>query len=94
VVVQGVPADDFAIDDDGTIYLTTHIYDTIVRVDPDGRRTVVANRDQHIVGATDCALVVGSDGRRTLYAVTDGGALATGDAHAAGTLVALDVSAG
>lgn len=68
VVVQGVPADDFAIDDDGTIYLTTHIYDTIVRVDPDGRRT--------------------------LYAVTDGGALATGDAHAAGTLVALDVSAG
>lgn len=92
VVVRGVPADDFAIDDDGTIYLTTHIYDTIVRVDPDGRRTVVADERQHIVGATDCALVRGADGTETLYAVTDGGALASGDAHAAGTLVALDVA--
>jgi sugar lactone lactonase YvrE len=91
VVVSGVPADDFALDEDGTAYLTTHIYDTVVRVDPDGTRSVIADERQDVTGATDCALVVAPDGSRTLYVVTDGGALATGDAEAAGTLVALDL---
>jgi sugar lactone lactonase YvrE len=91
VVVRGVPADDFAVDEDGTIYLTTHIYDTVVRVTPDGRRTVVADERQHVTGATDCVRVSGADGTKTLYVVTDGGALASGDQDAAGTLVALDL---
>lgn len=89
VVVRGVPADDFAIDARGVVYLTTHIYDTIVRVDPDGRRTVIADARQHIVGATDCVLVPGPGGQQLLYAVTDGGALKSGDSHARGTLVRL-----
>ncbi|WP_148613247.1 SMP-30/gluconolactonase/LRE family protein [Nocardioides rubriscoriae] len=91
VLVRGVPADDFAVDEDGTIYLTTHIYNTVVRVTPDGRRSVVADERQDVTGATDCVLVTGPDGTRTLYVVTDGGALATGDQDAAGTLVALDL---
>ena len=94
VVVSGVPADDFALDDDGTAYLTTHIYDTVVRVDPDGTRSVIADERQDVVGGTDCALVVGPDGSRTLYVVTDGGALKSGDTAAAGTLVALDLGQG
>lgn len=65
------------------------IYNTIVRVTPDGRRAVVADEQQHIVGATDCVIVHRPDGSATLYAVTDGGALASGDTQAAGTLVAL-----
>ncbi|MGZ6792690.1 MAG: SMP-30/gluconolactonase/LRE family protein [Mycobacteriales bacterium] len=88
-VVRGVPADDFAIDAQGVVYLTTHIYNTIVRVGTDGRRTVVADHRQHVVGATDCVLVSGPGGTQLLYAVTDGGALATGDAKARGTLLQL-----
>jgi sugar lactone lactonase YvrE len=92
VVVRGVPADDFAIDPQGVVYLTTHIYNTIVRVDPDGRRTVVADAHQHVSGATDCVLVPGPGGTQQLYVVTDGGALKTGGTKARGTLVSLAVS--
>lgn len=88
IIMRGVPADDFAIATDGTIYLTTHIYNTIVRRDADGRRTVIGNGKQHIVGATACALTTTGSGT-TLYVVTDGGALRTGDSGARGTLVAL-----
>lgn len=91
VVLTGVPADDFAFAPDGTLYLTTHIFDTVVRVDPDGRRSVIAAAAEHVTGATDCALVPGTDGDTVLYVVTDGGALVSGDPSAAGALVALSV---
>lgn len=94
VVLTGVPADDFAFSDDGTVYLTTHIFDTVVRADPDGRRAVVAAGPEHVTGATDCAFVHDADGRLVLHVVTDGGALVSGDRTAAGTLVALDVAPG
>lgn len=90
-VVTGVPADDFAVDEDGTFYLTTHIFDTVVRVDPDGRRAVIAGGPEHVTGATDCTLVRDGHGRRTLFVVTDAGALVSGDTSAAGALVALAV---
>ena len=93
VAARGVPADDFAVDGDGTVYLTTHIYNTIVRVTPDGQRMVVADAHDGIVGATDAVFGRSDHDRRTLYVVTDGGALATGNRAARGTLVALDVPA-
>lgn len=91
VAARGVPADDFAIDSHGSVYLTTHIYNQLVRVDADGRRTVIADTAQGVVGATDAVFGTGPTDRDTLYLVTDGGALATGDAAARGTLVALSV---
>lgn len=91
VALTGVPADDFAFGPDGTIYLTTHIFDTVVRVDPDGRRAVIAAGAEHVAGATDCALGSDAAGNPVLYVVGDGGALVSGDSTAAGTLVALDV---
>lgn len=91
VAARGVPADDFAIDSHGAVFLTTHIYNQLVRVDADGRRTVIADAAQGVIGATDAVFGTGPDDRDTLYLVTDGGALATGDAAARGTLVALSV---
>lgn len=91
-VVTGVPADDFAVDDDGTFYLTTHIFDAVVRVDPDGRRSTIAATAEHVTGATDCTLARDDRGRRTLFVVTDGGGLASGHREAAGSLVALSLS--
>lgn len=89
--LTGVPADDFAFAHDGTIYLTTHIFDTVVRADPDGRRAIIAASPEHVAGATDCSLVHDLDGNPVLYVVTDGGGLVSGDATAAGALVALRV---
>lgn len=89
VVVTGVPGDDFAVDQDGTFYVTTHIFNTVVRIDPDGRRAVIASGPEHVTGATDCTLVRDGHGPATLYVVTDDGALVSGDTSAAGALVAL-----
>ncbi len=91
VAARGVPADDFAIDSHGAVYLTTHIYNQLVRVDADGHRSVIADAAQGVVGATDAVFGTGPSDRDTLYLVTDGGALATGDAAARGTLVALSI---
>ncbi|MGN6333496.1 MAG: SMP-30/gluconolactonase/LRE family protein [Motilibacteraceae bacterium] len=92
VLVTGVPGDDFAVDQDGTFYVTTHIFNTVVRVDPDGRRAAIASDPEHVTGATDCTLVLDAEGRRTLYVATDNGALVSGDTGAAGALVALSLS--
>lgn len=92
LVAKGIPGDDFAIDDMGTVYVTTHIYNTVVRVEPDGRRTVIADATSGVTGATDCAFGVTAGDKGVLYVVTDGGALASGDATARGTLVALPIA--
>lgn len=90
VVARGIPGDDFAIDSRGALYVTSHPYNTIVRVMPDGRRSIVAGAAQHIVGATDAVFGVRAGDRDTLYVVTDGGAF-SGNLRAGGTLVAVKV---
>ena len=89
---EGIPGDDFAIDDQGTPYSTTHPFNTIVRVTQSGQRTIIANATQGIVGATDVDFGVLPGDRDTLYVATDGGAF-SGNRTARGTLVALKVIA-
>ena len=84
----GIPGDDFAIGHDGSLFIATHPYNTLVRVAPGGERTIIGNAAQHIVGATDAIFGKGPDDRNTLYVVTDGGAF-TGGPKARGELVAL-----
>lgn len=88
LLARGIPGDDFAIGRDGSLFITTHPYDTVVRVASDGRRTVVGDARQHIVGATDASFGTGPTDRDTLYVATDGGAFTAG-AAARGQLVAL-----
>jgi sugar lactone lactonase YvrE len=68
-----VAADDFAIDTDGTMYFATHPFDTIVRIDAAGKRSILAGVEQGLTGPTALALAPGSAGGKLLYAVTDGG---------------------
>lgn len=88
VIARGIPGDDFAIGRDGSLFITTHPYDTLVRVSPTGQRTIVGKAEQHIVGATDAAFGKSQQDRDTLYVVTDGGAF-TGGPQTRGELVAL-----
>lgn len=88
LVATGIPGDDFAIGHDGSLFITTHPYNTVVRTAPDGERTIVGNASQHIVGATDAVFGRGAGDRDTLYVVTDGGAF-TGGPKTRGELVAL-----
>lgn len=88
VVARGVPGDDFAIGKDGSLFVTTHPYDSLVRIEPDGRRSIIGDARQRIVGATDASFGTGATDRDTLYVATDGGAFSAGQA-ARGELVAL-----
>lgn len=89
VIATGIPGDDFAIGEDGSLFITTHPYNTLVRVTPGGGRSIIGKQEQHIVGATDAVFGKTDQDRRTLYVVTDGGAF-TGGPKARGELVALE----
>lgn len=93
VLATGIPGDDFAIGRDGSLFITTHPYNTIVRLSPSGERDVAGDARQHIVGATGAVFGRGADDAGTLYVVTDGGAF-TGGPAARGELVALRPFAG
>lgn len=88
VVATGIPGDDFAIGHDGSLFIATHPYNTLVHVAPDGERTIIGKEAQHIVGATDAVFGKTASDRDTLYVVTDGGAF-TGGPKTRGELVAL-----
>ena len=91
VIATGIPGDDFAIGQDGSLFITTHPYNTLVRVAPDGQRTIIGKAEQHIVGATDAVFGKTDKDRTTLYVVTDGGAF-SGGPNTRGELVAVQVN--
>lgn len=69
-IVSGMVAgDDFAIAPDGTLYVTTHPFNSIVRLAPRGKTVVIAGPQQGVVGPTSAT--IGADG--ALYVATDGG---------------------
>ena len=88
LIARGIPGDDFAIGMDGALFVTTHPYDTVVKIAPDGRRTIIAGSRQNIIGATAAAFGTGPHDRNILYVVTDGGAFTKGETAQA-QLVAL-----
>lgn len=73
IFAEHIGGDDFAIDTDGTLYVTTHPFNQVVRIRQDGSRTVIAGPAQGVVGPTAAALGRDGAGRRLLYVVTDGG---------------------
>lgn len=89
MIAKGIPGDDFAIGQDGSLFITTHPYNTVLRVSPGGERTIVGKQEQHIVGATDAVFGKTARDRNTLYVVTDGGAF-TGGPKTRGELIALE----
>ncbi|GAA1139017.1 hypothetical protein GCM10009579_74300 [Streptomyces javensis] len=56
VVAERLFADDFAVHDDGTLYLATHTLDSVLRLAPDGRRTDIARADQGVETSTSVAI--------------------------------------
>jgi sugar lactone lactonase YvrE len=73
VAIPAIGADDFAIAADGTFFITTHPFDKVVKVAPDGLRTEIAGPPEGVVGPTAAGLAITAGGKRTLYVVTDGG---------------------
>ncbi|MBC7927138.1 MAG: alpha/beta fold hydrolase [Bryobacteraceae bacterium] len=65
--------DDFSIDATGNLYGTTHVYNKVVRVAPDGTTTVIAGEEDGVTGCTALAFGRRPTDRHRLYVVTNGG---------------------
>jgi hypothetical protein len=72
-VWREVLGDDFAFGESGSLYVTTHPAQTLVRIDRSGKRTTIAGPDQGMVGATACAFGTAPGDEGALYVSTDGG---------------------
>lgn len=73
VLRDRINIDDFALDTDGTLYGATHIYNSVVRVAPDGRVEVIAGAAQGVAGSTAVAFGRAKGDKRHLYITTNGG---------------------
>ena len=72
-VWRDVLGDDIAFGESGSLYVTTHPAQTLVRIDPSGKRTTIAGPDQGMVGSTACAFGKAPGDEKALYVSTDGG---------------------
>lgn len=74
IFAEELLVDDFIIDADGTFYLTTHPYNTLVRLSADGtNRRTIAGPEQGMVGSTACAFGRRAGDENGLYVTADGG---------------------
>jgi sugar lactone lactonase YvrE len=71
VYASDVFGDDFVVDRRGRIYTTTHVHDSVVRIDTDRSTTVIGQRAEGLQGAT--ALAFASAREDALVVVTNGG---------------------
>jgi sugar lactone lactonase YvrE len=72
VFVQNVNMDDFAFDQKGNLYGTTHVYNSVVKITPDGTITTIAQIEQGMAGSTATAFGQGANAN-FLYVTTNGG---------------------
>ncbi|MBE9136530.1 SMP-30/gluconolactonase/LRE family protein [Nodosilinea sp. LEGE 07088] len=68
IFVEGTNLDDFAFDIHGNLYGTTHVYNSVVRIEPDGNTTIIAEAEQGVTGCTAVAFY-----GTGLYVVNNGG---------------------
>jgi hypothetical protein len=73
IFLQPVNLDDFAFDRDGNLYGTTHIYNSVVKIEPSGYITIIAQAEQGVSGSTALAFGRSEDDRTRIYVVTNGG---------------------
>ncbi|MGL5943788.1 MAG: SMP-30/gluconolactonase/LRE family protein [Waterburya sp.] len=73
ILLQPVNLDDFAFDQDGNLYGTTHIYNSVVKITLGGHMTIIAQSEQGMTGSTALAFGQGESDRTSVYVVTNGG---------------------
>ncbi|KAI9837212.1 MAG: hypothetical protein M1838_004851 [Thelocarpon superellum] len=68
-------ADDFALDAAGTLYLATHVFNSVIKISPDGVRSRIAGGpdDTTVAGSTSAAFGRTERDRTRLYVTTNGG---------------------
>ena len=73
IVKEEIFADDFDFDDAGNAYITTHPFNVITRLTPNGTMSVIAEAEQDVRGNTACRFGRKTGDKKSLYVVGDGG---------------------
>jgi hypothetical protein len=73
VVRERVNIDDFVVQGDGTVIATTHVYNSLISVAPDGSMAILAGADQGMTGSTAVALGRAKADAGHAYVTTNGG---------------------
>ncbi len=73
ILHERLNVDDFVVDRDGSILAATHVYNSLIRIAPGGRVSVLAGADDGMVGSTAVAFGRAEQDRRHLYVSTNGG---------------------
>lgn len=73
VFVQNANIDDFAFDRAGNLYGTTHVFNSVVKIAPDGSIMTLAQAEQGMVGTTAAAFGRSPADLTHLYVTTNGG---------------------
>lgn len=73
VLCTGINGDDFAVDAKGTFYITTHVYNSVIRVTQTCDVTVLAEGSEGMTGSTALAFGEGKTERQDVFVVTNGG---------------------
>jgi hypothetical protein len=73
IFVEKNNIDDFAFDVEGNLYGATHIYNSVVKIAPDGSTTIIAQAEQNVIGSTAVAFGRGENDKTAIYVVTNGG---------------------
>lgn len=71
--LTNVNLDDFAFDTQGNLYAATHVYNSVVRIAPDGQITTIAQAEQGMTGNTALAFGRTSGDHTSVYVTTNGG---------------------
>ena len=73
IFVKQTNIDDFAFDVEGNLYGATHIYNSVVKITPDGNTTIIAQAEQGVVGSTAVAFGQTESDSTAIYVVMNGG---------------------
>ena len=70
---KGIAGDDFDIDGNGRLYLTTHPFNTVVRLEQESACAIVGDVSIGIAGPTAATFGARAQDRSILYVLSDGG---------------------
>jgi hypothetical protein len=73
VFMTSINLDDFAFDNHGNMYGTTHVYNCVVKITPERVVTVIAGLAEGVAGCTAVAFGRTDADNNTIYVTTNGG---------------------
>ncbi|MDQ6677517.1 MAG: hypothetical protein M3Z09_09500 [Acidobacteriota bacterium] len=74
VYASGLPLDDFAFGADGSLFLATQVENSVIRLFPDGTRSIVATQADGLLGDSSLAFGRTAADSQDIYVVNNGGA--------------------